>query len=210
MFSSLRFLDAQYETFLRLDEKFDPRICPTGILDELKHTSKRKKCMKEITRKTTNGYRIMRRLSFVHMLLMYGSDSYGLVEEFLESPNESADNWLNQQCISTYYHFLKKATASRELYAQVKDLYVTSFCFEKMFYINNLLLDLFKIVNKMPLLGRYFKENNEIVTCNFIETIAVQAQKLYMPYKAMLQELLSNHKKYLVTREDEQMVKVIL
>ena len=31
-----------------------------------------------------------------------------------------------------------------------------------------------------------------------------------MPYKAMLQELLSNHKKYLKNREDEKMVKIIL
>ena len=62
----------------------------------------------------------------------------------------------------------------------------------------------------MPLLGRYFKENNEIVTCSFIETIAVQAQKLYMPYKSMLQELLNNHRKYLKNRDDERMFKVIL
>lgn len=152
----------------------------------------------------------MRRLSFVHLMLMNSHEMYDLVEEFLDCPNESDDSWLNQQCINTYYHFLKKASSSKELYEQVKDIYAKDFSFEKIFYINHLFLDLFKIVNKMPLLGRYFKEKNEIVTCSFIETIAVQAQKLYIPYKAMLQELLSNSKKYLKSRDEEKMVKIIL
>jgi hypothetical protein len=47
--------------------------------------------------------------------------------------------------------------------------------------------DMFKIVNKMPLLGRYFKDTNEIITSSFIETIAVQAQKLYTFFKNALQ-----------------------
>ena len=142
----------------------------------------------------------MRRLSFVHMLLIYGTNMHGLVEEFLDSPNKSADDWLNEQCVSTYYHFLKRVVSSQELYNQIKESFGSHFSFEKIFYLNQLLSELFRIVRKMPLLGRYFKENNETVTCSFIETIAVQAQKLYMPFKAMLQELITNHKRYLKTR----------
>lgn len=52
--------------------------------------------------------------------------------------------------------------------------------------------DMFRIVAKMPLLGRYFKESNEIVTCSFVEAIAVQAQKLYTVFKNSLQTILSN------------------
>lgn len=42
---------------------------------------------------------------------------------------------------------------------------------------------MFKIVAKMPLLGRYFKDYNELVTCSFVEGIAVQAQKIYTVFK---------------------------
>jgi hypothetical protein len=72
------------------------------------------------------------------------------------------------------------------------------------------MMDMFKIVAKMPLLGRYFKEANENITCSFVETIAVQAQKLYTFFKSSLQEMLSNHRKYIKNREDEQIIKAIL
>ena len=99
----------------------------------------------------------MRRLSFVHMLLIYSPDVQDLIEEFLENPNESSDDWLNQQCVFTYYHFLKRVVSSSEMYNQIRDSFGNHFSFERIFYINHLLLDLFKIVHKMPLLGRYFK-----------------------------------------------------
>lgn len=56
-----------------------------------------------------------------------------------------------------------------------------------MFYLINLMIDMFRIVAKMPLLGRYFKDANEIVTSSFVETIAVQAQKFYTVFKNSLQ-----------------------
>lgn len=108
-------------------------------------------------KKTQNGYRIMRKLSFAHMLLMYSQDMFELVEEFLEDLMESSDDWLNKQCIHTYYFFLKRVVSSRELYIEMKEIFATKFSFDCIFYINHLLTDLFKIVHKMPLLGRYYK-----------------------------------------------------
>ena len=96
----------------------------------------------------------------MHMMMIYSPDVYDLVEEFVEKPNESTDDWLNQQCVYTYYRFLRRVVASREIYNQLRDNFSIHFSFEKVFYINHLLVDLFKIVHKMPLLGRYFKENN--------------------------------------------------
>ena len=210
MFSRFRFFEQEYESILHLDEKFDARVSPSAILHELVHKSNRKKCLKILSKKSHNGYRLMRRLSFVHMLLIYSQDLFEMVEEFLELPMSSSDDWLNQQCIHTYQQFLRRVVASRELYIETKENFSSKFSFERMFYLNHLFVDLFKIVNKMPLLGRYYKEANEIVTTTFIETIAVQAQKLYVPFKSMLQELLINPKKYLHSREDEQLVKIIL
>lgn len=46
--------------------------------------------------------------------------------------------------------------------------------------------EMFKIVSKMPLLGRYFKDKNSKVVCSFVEGIAVQAQKAYFSFKSTL------------------------
>jgi len=62
----------------------------------------------------------------------------------------------------------------------------------------------------MPLLGRYFKESNENVTCSFVEGIAVQAQKIYQSFKNYLLEMLCNHRTYIQNRDEEQLMKAIL
>lgn len=55
-----------------------------------------------------------------------------------------------------------------------------------LFYNISLLKLLFVIVNKMPLLGRYYKSQNDSITCNFINTISVQAQKIYVSLRVVL------------------------
>ena len=112
--------------------------------------------------------------------------------------------------IGPYYFFLKKAVSSRELYVASKSNSHPEFNFEKMFYLHQLFIELFKVVKKMPLIGRYYKDKNAAVTCGFIEVIAVQAQKFYNYFKLSLQEVLSNVKYYLKSREEEQLMKAIL
>ena len=82
--------------------------------------------------------------------------------------------------------------------------------FEKLFYIHQLFLQLFKIVQKMPLIGRYYKDKNQVLTSTFIEVIAVQAQKIYSSFKYCIQELVSNHTIYIKSKEDEVLFKSIL
>jgi hypothetical protein len=76
--------------------------------------------------------------------------------------------------------------SSQELYIQVKDVSGPS-SFEKLFYIHQLFVQLFKIVQKMPLIGRYYKDQNQVLTTTFIEVIAVQAQKMYAAFKYCIQ-----------------------
>jgi len=45
---------------------------------------------------------------------------------------------------------------------------------------------LFKIVEKMPFLGRYYKPSQNEVISSAVEIIALQAQKLYGFFKATL------------------------
>lgn len=98
----------------------------------------------------------------------------------------SEDEWLNDQIMKPYYFFIRKILSSTEMYNKVKEPF-QSFSFEKQFYIYNILMEMFKIVAKMPLLGRYYKDNNPQCTCSLVETIAVQAQKMYLPWKTGLQ-----------------------
>ena len=68
----------------------------------------------------------------------------------------SSDEWLNEQTIKPYYKFLKKVLSSLELYMSCKEPF-HRFSFDKEFYINNVLVEMVKIVGKMPLIGRYYK-----------------------------------------------------
>jgi len=55
-----------------------------------------------------------------------------------------------------------------------------------LFYDISLLKLLFRIVAKMPLLGRYYKSKSENTTQAFISTIAVHAQKVYVSFRTNL------------------------
>ena len=59
-----------------------------------------------------------------------------------------------------------------------------------MFYCINMLKMLFKIVEKMPFLGRYYKPNHSAVISSAVEILALQAQKLYGYFKGCLNEIL--------------------
>jgi hypothetical protein len=93
------------------------KILPSKLLESLTLISETKKFMKSMTKKTNNGFKIMRRLTMAHLLIMYSNEFYAVIEEFVSSPILSKDQWLNDTCIGPYYHFLKKVTASYELYS---------------------------------------------------------------------------------------------
>ena len=119
-------------------------------------------------KKTNNGFKIMRRQSLIHMLLMYSNNLSGIGEDFLNDSLSSSNEWLNENIILPYYLFLKKVVASHELYTSVKASGKGQFNFEKIFYLYQLFIELFKVVKKMPLLGRYYKDKYNILTSTFI------------------------------------------
>ena len=69
---------------------------------------------------------------------------------------------------------------------------------------------LFKVVEKMPLIGRYYKNKNNQVISSAIEIIAVQAQRLYDSFKYSLSEILINREYFIKNRKDENIIRVIL
>lgn len=73
---------------------------------------------------------------------------------------------------------------------------------EMLFYSINMLKILFKVVEKMPYLGRYYKAKNNSVISSAVEIIALQAQKLYGAFKHSLSEILYQKEFYIKNRED--------
>jgi hypothetical protein len=71
-----------------------------------------------------------------------------------------------------------------------------------LFYCTNMLHLLFRIVQKMPLLGRYYKQQHTEVICSAIETIAAQAQRLYAGFKHALTEILHRREEYIKGKEE--------
>jgi len=72
MFS--KFFEKDYEKYLRIDSIVDCRLIPTKLINELKSNSEQKNFIKCLTKKTSNGFKIMRKLTTMHLLLMYGND----------------------------------------------------------------------------------------------------------------------------------------
>jgi len=68
-----------------------------------------------------------------------------------------------------------------------------------LFYTINMLKLLFKAVEKMPLLGRYYLQKHKAVISTAVEVIALQAQKLYGAFKASLTEILYQRSTYIRT-----------
>lgn len=73
-----------------------------------------------------------------------------------------------------------------------------------------MLKHLFKVVEKMPFLGRYYKPKNNSVVSTAVEVIALQAQKLYGSFKHSLTEILYQRELYIKNSEDECIMRGIL
>ena len=69
---------------------------------------------------------------------------------------------------------------------------------------------LFKVVEKMPFLGRYYKSKHNAAICSAVEIVAVQAQRLYGGFKYALSEILYRRDIYIREKGDEQIMKGIL
>lgn len=82
--------------------------------------------------------------------------------------------------------------------------------FEMLFYTTNMLHLLFRIVEKMPLLGRYYKQQYTAVICSAVETIAAQGQRLYGGFKHALTEILYRKEEYIRNKEDENIMRGML
>lgn len=73
---------------------------------------------------------------------------------------------------------------------------------QMLFYSINMLRLLFKVVEKMPLIGRYYKNKNDQAISSVIEIIAVQAQRLYDSFKNSLSEILINREYFVKNRKE--------
>ena len=82
--------------------------------------------------------------------------------------------------------------------------------FQMLFYSINMLRQLLKVVQKMPLIGRYYKAKNNSVVSSAIEIIALQAQKLYGTFKLYLCEILNHPLAYIKNKDDEVIFRGIL
>lgn len=54
----------------------------------------------------------------------------------------------------------------------------------------------------MSLLGRYYKEDNDVNTCLFVNMVALQAQRFYSNFKSVLSEMLLYSENYIKTKDD--------
>lgn len=79
-----------------------------------------------------------------------------------------------------------------------------------LFYCINMLKLLFKVVEKMPFLGRYYKCKHNATISSAVEIIAVQAQRLYGGFKYALSEILYRRDVYIREKGDEKIMKGIL
>lgn len=76
------------------------------------------------------------------------------------------DDWLNTKFIEPYHKFLIKCCTAKDQYNDAKNCYLRKGeALEALFYSINMLKLLFKIVEKMPFLGRYYKPSqNEVIS----------------------------------------------
>ena len=70
------FQNKEYETLLKPNTNLDPRVLPQSLFHELSKNSQQKACIKLLTTHTKNGFKIMRRLCFCHMLIIYSNKLY--------------------------------------------------------------------------------------------------------------------------------------
>lgn len=134
----------------------------------MKSSGEVKKLIKAMESSSTNPFKFIKILSVCNLLLIYTKDWYNIIEEKLKM-KKTKDDWLNAKFIEPYVMFLVRCCTSQEQYNAAKG----GFCrkgeaLEGMFYAINMLKMLFKIVEKMPFLGRYYKPNRAAVVSSAV------------------------------------------
>lgn len=160
-----------------------------------------KKFVKLINKPTTNPLKVVRRLHVCNLLLIY-SDL--CADEFISSLSipVSTDQWVNDQFVKPYLQFLTKCSNQYEKYKQCKRSFIDqSNIFDQLFFLINLLKLLFKSINKIALIGKFYRPKNPIVWQGAIEMIAIQAKELYFVFKNIIITILQETQKFLFTEE---------
>ena len=206
----MKLFDSELDRCLDIDNYVDCRSSPERLLRELKIPSEVKKLTKHMQGSSQNPFKIMRLLSVLNLLMIYDTRWFELVEETLRL-RASRDEWLNNRFIEPYYRFLVKCCTSREMYTAMRShSHKKVGVLDSLFYAINMLRLLFKVVEKMPLLGRYYKPKNNGTVSSAVEIIALQAQKLYGSFKFALTEILYHKERYISTREQEKYMRGVL
>jgi hypothetical protein len=128
-------------------------------LRELKLTDG-KKLVKVFETHTANTFKIIRMLSIANLVMLHSKNWYDLIENELKY-RTTKDDWINAKFIEPYYRFIIKCCTSRDSYNESKTMsYKRGDALQMLFYSINMLRQLFKVVEKMPLIGRYYKSKN--------------------------------------------------
>jgi hypothetical protein len=128
-------------------------------LRELKLTDG-KKLVKAFETHTANTFKIIRMLSIANLVMLHSKNWYDLIENELKY-RTTKDDWINAKFIEPYYRFIIKCCTSRDSYNESKTMsYKRGDALQMLFYSINMLRQLFKVVEKMPLIGRYYKSKN--------------------------------------------------
>ncbi len=204
------FFEDEVDRYLDLNFYIDCRGSPEKLLRELRNPSSSKKLLKFLNSTSKDPLKIIRALTISNLLLIYSKDWFSVLEENLK-PRVSRDDWLNDKFLGPYYHFLEKCCTSKQQYLEACSLAMRrGQAFELLFYTTNMLHLLFRIVEKMPLLGRYYKQQHSAVICSAVETIAGQAQRLYAGFKHALTEILYKKHEYIRNKADEDIMRGML
>lgn len=198
------------DRFLNIDDYINPKYAPDSLLRALKSKNECDYLRKKLNSKTHNIYKILKRLTICSLILIHSNKYYDLIADI--QLVLSGNKWIDREFIEPYYLFLKKLCFSNEMYQDTKKLcpLPVGKNMEMLFYNMGLLKMLFRVVAKMPLLGRYYKQKNELVVGIFINTIAIHAQKLYISFRQILGHMIQNPRVHIPTKQDQMMMKTVL
>jgi hypothetical protein len=93
------------------DFNLDPRARPTELFCELESRRNMKKLLEIVNKKEKNGLKLLKRLTVIHLCLVH-SPSYCESFRRIDFHNISDSEWLNENILKPYAHFLNKICCS--------------------------------------------------------------------------------------------------
>ena len=148
------------DRYLNIIDAINPKQSPDSLIKILKSKSECKYLKKKLSQPTKNIFKLCKRLTIFSLLLIYSNKFFELLSDVPYIP--SGNKWMDDEFLEPYHMFLKKLCLSNELYQNTKKQcpMPVGNNMEMLFYNIGLLKMLFRIVAKMPLLGRYYKPKN--------------------------------------------------